>query len=172
MVTADRDPVILGSRWGEPREEHWFAGVGGCRRHGSGHRVDALGGDRVGLGGDRAPVEGVTSDSVKVGFIYSKTGVASATWGDSDVGCKAHVARENAAGGVNGRKIDVSYADDQSSGANKTAAQDLVQNQHVYMVVNDSAIAYLSYRWLLDMASPSSVAASTASTTGHPGTRR
>ena len=29
-----------------------------------------------------APVEGVTSDSVKIGFIYSKTGVASATSGD------------------------------------------------------------------------------------------
>ena len=30
------------------------------------------------------------------------------------------------------------------------AQQDLVQNDHVYLVVNDSAIAYLSYRWLLD----------------------
>src|SRR5262245_981834 len=76
------------------------------------------------------PDQGVTDNSVKLGFIYSKTGVASATSGDSDVGCKARIGRENANGGVNGRKITVEYADDQSSGANLTAAQDLVQNKH------------------------------------------
>jgi ABC-type branched-subunit amino acid transport system substrate-binding protein len=98
--------------------------------------------------------QGVTDKSVKIGFIYSKTGVASATSGTSDIGCKARVARENAAGGVNGRKIEVEYADDQSSGANKTAAQDLVQNQHVYMIVNDSAFAFLTYQFLLDSGTP------------------
>jgi ABC-type branched-subunit amino acid transport system substrate-binding protein len=97
-----------------------------------------------------APVEGVTADAVKIGFVYSKTGVASATSGDSDVGCKARVGRENAAGGVNGRKIDVTYVDDASSADNLTKAQSLVQNEHVYMVINDSAFAFLTYRWLLD----------------------
>ena len=29
-------------------------------------------------------------------------------------------------------------------------AQSLVQNDHVYAVINDSAIVFLSYRWLLD----------------------
>jgi ABC-type branched-subunit amino acid transport system substrate-binding protein len=96
------------------------------------------------------PDQGVTATSVKLGFIYSKTGVASATSGDSDIGCKARIGRENASGGVNGRKISVEYADDQSSGANLTAAQDLVQNKHVYAIVNDSAFAFLTYRWLLD----------------------
>jgi branched-chain amino acid transport system substrate-binding protein len=96
------------------------------------------------------PDQGVTDTSVKVGFIYSKTGVASATSGTSDIGCKARVGRENAKGGVNGRKIEVEYADDQSSGANTTAAQDLVQNKKVYAIVNDSAFAFLTYRFLLD----------------------
>src|SRR5438093_179782 len=95
------------------------------------------------------PGQGVTPTSVKIGFIYSKTGVASATSGDSDIGCKARVARENVKG-VNGRKIQVEYLDDQSSGANLTGAQDLVQNKHVFMVVNNSAFAFLTYRWLLD----------------------
>jgi ABC-type branched-subunit amino acid transport system substrate-binding protein len=98
--------------------------------------------------------QGVTDNSVKIGFIYSKTGVASATSGDSDIGCKARVGRENAAGGVNGRKLDVSYVDDQSSGANKTGAQDLVQNQHVFMVINDSAFAFMTYQFLLDSGVP------------------
>jgi len=94
--------------------------------------------------------QGVTDNAVKIGFIYSKTGVASATSGDSDVGCKARVGRENANGGVNGRKVDVQYFDDQSSGANLTGAQDLVQNKHVFMVINNSAFAFGTYRWLLD----------------------
>jgi ABC-type branched-subunit amino acid transport system substrate-binding protein len=98
--------------------------------------------------------QGVTDNSVKIGFLYSKTGVASATSGDSDVGCKARVGRENAAGGVNGRKIDVSFVDDQSSNANLTGAQDLVQNQHVFMVVNDSAFAFLTYHFLEDQGVP------------------
>jgi branched-chain amino acid transport system substrate-binding protein len=96
------------------------------------------------------PPPGVTNDSIKIGFISSKTGVAAATSGDSDVGCQARVGRENAAGGVNGRKIEVEYVDDASSGQNLTAAQDLVLNKHVYMVINDSAFAFLTYRWLLD----------------------
>ena len=98
--------------------------------------------------------QGVTANSVKIGFIYSKTGVASATSGTSDIGCKARVARENAAGGVNGRKLDIVYVDDQSSGANTTAAQDLVQNQHVFMVINNSAFAFLTYRFLLGEGVP------------------
>jgi ABC-type branched-subunit amino acid transport system substrate-binding protein len=98
--------------------------------------------------------QGVTDKSVKIGFIFSKTGVASATTATSDLGCKARVARENANGGVNGRKIQVEYFDDQSSGANLTGAQDLVQNRHVYMIVNNSAFAFLTYRWLLDNQIP------------------
>jgi branched-chain amino acid transport system substrate-binding protein len=104
----------------------------------------------VGSAATAGPDQGVTDDSVKIGFIYSKTGVASATSGKSDVGCKARVGRENANGGVNGRKIEVEYLDDQSSGANLTGAQDLVQNKNVFMIVNDSAFAFLTWRWLLD----------------------
>ncbi len=95
------------------------------------------------------PAPGVTPDSVKIGFIFSKTGPAASTSGNSDAGCKARVGRANAAGGVNGRKVDVVYVDDQTS-ANLLEAQNLVQNENVYAVINDSAIAFLSYRWLLD----------------------
>src|SRR5262245_10118433 len=98
--------------------------------------------------------EGVTKDKVKIGFIYSKTGVASATSGDSDIGCKARVGRENANGGVNGREIEVVYFDDASSSANLTGAQSLVQNDKVFMIVNDSAFAFGTYRWLLENGIP------------------
>src|SRR5262245_57003839 len=62
--------------------------------------------------------EGVTNDSVKLGYIGSDTGVASPNFADSAKACKARVDAQNAKGGVNGRKIDLEAADDQSSGAN------------------------------------------------------
>ncbi len=95
------------------------------------------------------PPPGVTPDAVKIGFITSKSGPASSTSGNSDAGCKARVGRANAAGGVNGRKVDVVYVDDQTT-SNLPQAQSLVDNDHVFAVVNDSALAFLSYRWLLD----------------------
>lgn len=95
------------------------------------------------------PAPGVTPDSVKIGFITSKTGPAASTSGNSDAGCKARVGRANAAGGVNGRKVNVVYKDDETA-SNLTQVQSLVLNDHVYMVINDSALAFLSYRWLLD----------------------
>jgi branched-chain amino acid transport system substrate-binding protein len=101
-------------------------------------------------GAAAANPDGVTDSSVKIGFIYSKTGVAASTSGTSDIGCKARLGRENAAGGGNGRKVEVEFADDASSAANLTQAQSLVSNDHVFMVINDSAFALLSYRWLLD----------------------
>ena len=38
--------------------------------------------------------------------------------------------------------------------ANKTAAQDLVQNKHVFMIVNNSSFAFLTYQFLLDAGRP------------------
>ncbi len=95
----------------------------------------------------------MTDKAIKIGFIYSKTGLAASTSGSSDIGCKARIgaaSREERGGGINGRKLDVEFVDDQSSASNLTQAQSLVQNDHVYMVINDSAFAFLTYRWLLD----------------------
>ncbi len=94
--------------------------------------------------------DGVTAKSIDIGYIFSKTGVAGSTFLNADKGCQSRIDRQNAAGGVNKRKINVEMVDDQSSGANKTAAQDLVQNKHVFMIVNNSSFAFLTYQFLLD----------------------
>ena len=67
---------------------------------------------------------------------------------------QARVDRQNDQGGVNGRKIKVVARDDATSGQNLTAAQDLVENEHVFTVVNESGVAFLAYRWLLDHGVP------------------
>jgi branched-chain amino acid transport system substrate-binding protein len=104
----------------------------------------------VGGAATARPDQGVSGKVIKIGFISSKSGVAASTSGSSDIGCKARIGRQNAAGGVNGRKLEVEYADDASSASNLTQAESLVENDHVYMIVNDSAFAFLTYRWLLD----------------------
>src|SRR5258707_1244262 len=98
--------------------------------------------------------EGVSANGIKIGHITSITGPAGSTTGNTARGCQARVGRENDKGGVNGRKLDVTYVDDRSSEVNRTAAQDLVQNKHVFMVVDNSAFAFLTYQFLLDSGVP------------------
>ena len=100
--------------------------------------------------------DGVTANSIKIGYIFSKTGVAGSTFQNADKGCQARIDRQNAAGGVNKRKIEVDMVDDQSSAVNKTAAQDLVQNKHVFMVVNNSSFPsfFNTYKYLQDAKVP------------------
>ena len=100
--------------------------------------------------------DGVTANSIKIGYIFSKTGLAGSTFLNADKGCQARIDRQNAAGGVNKRKIEVDMVDDQSSAANKTAAQDLVQNKHVFMIVNNSSFPsyFGTYKYLQEAKVP------------------
>ncbi len=91
---------------------------------------------------------GVSKDAVKLGFIWSGTGVAAPNFADSGDACQARVDAQNAKGGVNGRKIQLETVDDKSSGANLTGAKDLIENRHVFAVVNNSSFAFLSYRYI------------------------
>ena len=92
-------------------------------------------------------------DSVKIGFISADSS-AGPDFEDTAKACQARVDAQNAKGGVNGRKIALATVDDQSSGANLTAAQDLVKNRRVFAVVDNSPFAFLSYRFLLDSGVP------------------
>jgi ABC-type branched-subunit amino acid transport system substrate-binding protein len=96
---------------------------------------------------------GVTDKSVTIGFISSQTGPAGSTFKRAIPGFKARIARQNAEGGVNGLKIKTEIIDDQTL-QNQQAVQDLVQNRHVFVVVNDSPTANFSYRYLLQNRVP------------------
>ena len=100
-----------------------------------------------GAGAQTGAAPGVSSDSIKIGYISSQTGPAAATHKNAHKSCQARVGAQNAQGGVNGRKLDVTYLDDKFSD-NLTAAQNLVQNENVFAVIDNSAAAYLAYRYL------------------------
>jgi ABC-type branched-subunit amino acid transport system substrate-binding protein len=104
----------------------------------------------VGGAAVRTADPGVTAKTITLGYIYPATGVAASISQHGIKGFEARIARQNAQGGVNGRKIKYEVIDDQSSGANLTGAQDLVENRHVFAVVNQSPFAFLSWRWLLE----------------------
>jgi len=108
----------------------------------------------TGAGAQTSSDPGVTDKDVTIGYISSQTGVAAATHKNAHKSCQARVGAQNAKGGVNGRKINVQYIDDQSSGANLTAAQDLVQNRKAFAVIDNSAFAFLAWRFLKDQGVP------------------
>jgi len=97
---------------------------------------------------------GVTDKEVKIGYIYPATGVAASISQNGLEAFKARIDRENAAGGVNGRKITVVAKDDGSSAQNVPTTHDLVENEKVFAVVDQSPFAFLSYRYLLDQGVP------------------
>jgi branched-chain amino acid transport system substrate-binding protein len=97
---------------------------------------------------------GVTAKEITVGYIFSGTGTAASTGKNADKSFQARIDRQNAQGGVNGRKIKAIILDDASSGANLTATQDLIQNRNAFIVVNNSAFAFLSYRYMLEQNVP------------------
>jgi branched-chain amino acid transport system substrate-binding protein len=102
------------------------------------------------VGAQTGDSTGVTDKAIKVGYIYSKGGAAGSTFEHAADGFNARIKAENAKGGVNGRKIDLVAIDDKSGAGNQTAAKDLVENQKVFAVVNDSPFAFLTYRYLRD----------------------
>ncbi len=108
----------------------------------------------TGAGAQTGDATGVTGKAVKIGYISSQTGVAAATHKNAHKSCQARVDAQNAQGGVNGRKINLEVIDDASSGANLTAAQDLVQNRKVFAVIDNSAFAFLAWRFLKENGVP------------------
>ena len=81
----------------------------------------------TGTGAQTETDPGVTAKAVKLGYIFSETGVAGSDLQERGQGVPGAGRPENANGGVNGRKIDLEIVDDASSGANLTATQDLVR---------------------------------------------
>jgi ABC-type branched-subunit amino acid transport system substrate-binding protein len=102
-------------------------------------------------------VPGVTASSLKIGLIYPDTGPAevAATFLPAREGVDARIALQNARGGVNGRKINLVWGDDQSDTSTfSRAAHDLVDTQQVFGLVATSVAFDGSADWLLKEGVP------------------
>ncbi len=97
-----------------------------------------------GTGGGDSPAAcnspGVTSDQVKIGFVYSDSGPGSSSLSSARAGLDARIGLANQEGGIHGRRIVYEWRDDGSSSTeNARATQDLVRNQSVFGLVTATA---------------------------------
>ena len=85
-----------------------------------------------------------------IGFITSLTGGASSSYSDSTWGVDARVDALNAAGGIDGHRVDIVKFDDASTAAgNLTAAERLaLATKGVLGVVDDTSFAFGGYQVL------------------------
>ncbi|HEY3672332.1 MAG TPA: ABC transporter substrate-binding protein [Acidimicrobiia bacterium] len=120
---------------------------------GLGLATGALLSTAIAAGAQSGSTPGVTAKDITLGYISSETGVAASASEGSATGCKARIGAENAKGGVNGRTIKLEAIDDKSS-ANLNSAKDLVENRDAFIVINDSAFAFTTYRYLNDSGVP------------------
>ncbi|MCK9929836.1 ABC transporter substrate-binding protein [Frankia sp. Mgl5] len=105
--------------------------VAGCTLPGSGKRRP------VAVGCDSP---GVTSDQVKLGLVFSDSGIGSTALSSARSGVDARINLANAEGGIHGRRIFYQWRDDASSSSqNALATQDLVQQESVFGLVAATA---------------------------------
>jgi branched-chain amino acid transport system substrate-binding protein len=99
--------------------------------------------------GLKASAPGITKTTIKIGIFSDLTGAAASTFETSPAAMEAAFKQINAHGGVDGRKIIWAVADSQSSptGA-QTAIKDLVENDHVFAVAENSALFFAAAPYL------------------------
>ncbi len=96
----------------------------------------------------------MSTATVKLGLITSETGAASAEYLDLPKAAQARVDVANAAGGVDGRQLQLVTCDDTSSPtANLTCAQELL-SKGVFAIVDESAFVFGAYTYLQKQGIP------------------
>ena len=84
-----------------------------------------------------APPASSSGSPLNITYITSLTGPAASEFGNSQKGCVARMDLQNAEGGVNGRKINLSVVDDETNPTlTSTAVQGAVSNGALGIVAN------------------------------------
>jgi branched-chain amino acid transport system substrate-binding protein len=105
--------------------------------------------------GQTASGPGISSSTIKIGFISSLTGDASSDYVNAAKAAEARVDLQNANGGVDGRKLQLVVRDDQSSPAdNLVAAQELVSQDKVFAVIDASSFTFGAAKYLNQQGVP------------------
>ena len=80
---------------------------------------------------------------IVIGMISDETGPASSSYIDAQDGAQARIDAQNAAGGVDGRKLQLVVQDDQCTPAgNLIAAQTMVQDKGAFGVIENSSFTF------------------------------
>lgn len=92
---------------------------------------------------------GVSANSIQLGSLVDQTGAVSSVWAPFAQGVQARVDYQNAQGGIHGRKLVLTAADDASTTAqNLSGAQQLVEGHDVLAVLEGSSFGIGSAAYL------------------------
>ena len=84
---------------------------------------------------------GVTSTSINLGVITPTSGPAVSSFTGFVEGARLRVAQQNAKGGVNGRKINITVYDDKADGSTQSSvANKAIQQDNVFGIVEASTV--------------------------------
>lgn len=112
-------------------------------------------GTGVSVGTAEASASGATKAPITIGVIASFTGSLSYPQSEVDGGLQARFNLQNEHGGVNGHKLKMIVLDDGSSPQGSVnAANVLVQEDHVFAVINTSILAFASAPFLNQQGVP------------------
>lgn len=95
--------------------------------------------------GSSAPQSGTT---VKIGMLVSKTGIYQTVFKNAEWGAEARIAAQNAAGGVNGHKLELIEEDTTSTPAGAVTAADLLVQKGATIILDDSGFVFAVYQKL------------------------
>ena len=106
------------------------------------------------LGTLTASAPGISTSTIKIGLITSLTGSASSEYIGLPKAVQARVDSANAAGGVDGRQLQVVTCDDASTPTgNATCAQSL-NSKGVFGIIAESAFTFGGYRYMQQQGIP------------------
>jgi branched-chain amino acid transport system substrate-binding protein len=112
-------------------------------------------GSPSGGSGSSSSSSGGGGGTIKVGVITDTTGGGASGFSSTEIGIKAYFNAVNAAGGVNGQKIEYVMADSQTSApATLTAAQKLVQTDKVFAILPVTSTWYGAEAYTLKAGVP------------------
>ncbi|MEX2255954.1 MAG: ABC transporter substrate-binding protein [Acidimicrobiia bacterium] len=98
---------------------------------------------------DCSDIPGVSDTEIKVGTLLPTSGPSAPSFASGLDGIKARIDKANADGELGKRKIVLEDADDGSDAArNLTAAQELVEQQDVFGIIENSPFGFTSAKYL------------------------
>jgi branched-chain amino acid transport system substrate-binding protein len=98
---------------------------------------------------------GSGSGTIKIGLVTSLTGASSADFAAAEAGAQARIDLQNRDGGVNGHKLELVTADDQSTAAGTvTAVHNLVDRQKIFGLISMSTTLFSATAYLQKQGVP------------------
>jgi branched-chain amino acid transport system substrate-binding protein len=101
-----------------------------------------------------APASASSKAPIIIGYITDETGAASSTYINAVQGAQARIEAQNAAGGVNGHKLELVAEDDQSTSTGNSTAAHLLVSKGAFGIIEDNSGAFGSANYLHNLGIP------------------